>query len=64
MTAEKTISISFRVTPRFKELLEQAAAKEHRSQVNMLEVLLYNHCRTQGIEHVAKAERKVAGESK
>ncbi|MCG2593014.1 hypothetical protein LZ009_09495 [Ramlibacter sp. XY19] len=64
MTAEKTVSISFRVTPRFKELLEQAAAKEHRSQINMLEVLLYEHCRNQGIEQAVRRQRKAVGESK
>lgn len=64
MTAEKSISISFRVTPRFKELLEQAAAQEHRSQINMLEVLLYEYCRTQGIAQASGGERKATGGGK
>jgi hypothetical protein len=49
MAAEKTVAMSFRVSPRFKELLEQAAAREYRSQVNMLEVLLYEYCETAGL---------------
>jgi hypothetical protein len=49
MAAEKTIAMSFRVSPRFKDLLEQAAAREHRSQANMLEVLLYEYCRDAGL---------------
>ena len=39
MSAEKTVAVSFRVSPRFKLLLETAAAREHRSQTNMLETL-------------------------
>jgi len=49
MTAEKTIAISFRVSPRFKRLLEEAAAREHRSQTNMLEKLLFDYCSLQGV---------------
>lgn len=44
MSAEKTVSVSFRVSPRFKRLLVLAAEKEHRSQTNFLEMLLYRYC--------------------
>lgn len=44
MPAEKSVAVSFRVTPRFKLLLEAAAASEHRSQTNMLEMLLFEFC--------------------
>jgi hypothetical protein len=44
MPEEKSVSVSFRVSARFKRLLEEAAALEHRSQTNMLEVLLFKHC--------------------
>jgi hypothetical protein len=44
MSAEKTVSISIRVSHRFKALLEAAATREHRSQTNMLETLLFTHC--------------------
>lgn len=49
MTAEKTVAVSFRVSPRFKLLLEEAAARAHRSQTNMLETLLFDYCAQQGI---------------
>ncbi|MGJ7512633.1 hypothetical protein [Variovorax sp. GT1P44] len=49
MPAEKSISISFRVTPEFKDLLELAAAKEQRSRTNLLEKLLFDHCRQEGL---------------
>jgi hypothetical protein len=50
MPSAKSVSVSFRVSPRFKVLLEAAAAREHRSQTNMLEKLLYAFCEQQGIE--------------
>lgn len=49
MAASKTVSVSFRVSPEFKALLEAAALTEHRSQTNMLEALLLEHCRKKGI---------------
>lgn len=49
MSAEKTVSVSFRVTPEFKELLVVAAAREQRSQTNLLERLLFDHCRQNGV---------------
>ena len=47
--AEKTVSVSFRVSPRFKQLLVGAAAHEKRSQTNMLEVLLERYCHDEKI---------------
>lgn len=44
MPGEKNVSMSFRVSPRFKVLLEAAAAREHRSLTNMLETLLFAYC--------------------
>lgn len=49
MTAEKTISMSFRVSPKFKALLEVAAASENRSLTNMLETLVLAHCEQHGL---------------
>jgi len=62
MSAEKTVAVSFRVSPRFKQLLEAAAAREHRSQTNMLESLFFNYCEQYGIavELPARAEKKEA----
>ena len=49
MTAEKTISMSFRVSPKFKALLEIASARENRSLTNMLETLVFAHCEQHGL---------------
>ena len=62
MPAEKTVAVSFRVSPRFKTLLEAAAAKEHRSQTNMLEALLFQYCASNGVE-VSQAELEPISES-
>ena len=50
MAEGKNVSVSFRVSPRFKALLEAAAARERRSQTNMLEMLLFQYCDEHGIE--------------
>lgn len=44
MATDKTVSMSFRVSPTFKALLEIAAARENRSLTNMLETLVFAHC--------------------
>jgi hypothetical protein len=49
MAAEKTLSMSFRVSPRFNSLLKAAAARENRSLTNMLETLLFEHCEQHGV---------------
>jgi predicted transcriptional regulator len=56
MAEEKSVAVSFRVTPRFKRLLEAAADQANRSQTNMLETLLFEFCRVNGIED-ATSER-------
>ncbi|WP_249221205.1 hypothetical protein [Cupriavidus sp. KK10] len=58
MVAGKNISMSFRVSSRFKGLLEAAAANEHRSLTNMLETLLYAYCEKHGIELPGKLDVK------
>ncbi len=55
MTESKNISVSFRVSPSFKQLLEVAAAREHRSLTNMLETLLFDYCAEHGIRVTAKS---------
>ncbi|WP_035878283.1 hypothetical protein [Cupriavidus sp. amp6] len=49
MEAEKTVALSFRVTPTMKRKLEAAAAQERRSLTNMFEVLVDDFCRMHGI---------------
>lgn len=50
MPQTQKIPVSFRVTTRFKQLLELAAARDNRSQTNMLETLLFAHCVKEGID--------------
>lgn len=54
MPAEKSVAVSFRVSPRFKQLLEAAAHAEHRSQTNMLETLLFEFCDKRHIEPLGR----------
>jgi uncharacterized protein (DUF1778 family) len=56
MTEGKNISVSFRVSPRFKQMLEVAAVREHRSLTNMLETLLFAYC----VAHDIQAAEKFA----
>lgn len=49
MDAEKTVGISFRVTPKTKRLLSAAAEHERRSLTNMLEVLVEDFCKRNNI---------------
>lgn len=63
MSAEKTVSVSFRVSPDLKAVLEAVAAKENRSLTNMFETLVLNHCQRERMTTNtpaprAKAERK------
>ena len=46
----KTVSVSFRVSPQFKKLLEKAAKEANRSQTNLLEQLLFEHCEQNNIK--------------
>ncbi|BAL23678.1 hypothetical protein [Azoarcus sp. KH32C] len=54
----KSVSVSFRVSPRFKELLACAAAVERRSQTNLLEMLLFAYCERNGLAGADAIERK------
>lgn len=56
MNTEKSVGISFRVTPKLKRLLEAAAVRERRSLTNMLEVLVEEYCIRHGIEDIAEKE--------
>jgi len=64
MTAEKTVSMSFRVSPRFKALLEVAAARENRSLTNMLETLVFAHCEQHGLQPPTAKARQSKGTGK
>jgi hypothetical protein len=61
MAADKTISMSFRVSPRFNALLEVAAARENRSLTSMVETLLFAHCKQHGLREPAASAGKARG---
>ena len=46
----KTEKLSIRVDPLIKDALQKAADIEHRSIANMVEILIRDHCRKNGIE--------------
>ena len=54
----KTVSVSFRVSPRFRSLLKAAADHERRSLTNMLETLLFSYCDEHGIEAAGDSKSK------
>lgn len=60
MEREKTVGLSFRVTPRMKRLLATAAANERRSLTNTLEVLIEDYCRRHEIEDQENTGRSKA----
>ena len=49
MAAIKTSTLTLRIEPKIKEALQRAAAMEHRSIANMVEVMIREHCRIKGI---------------
>lgn len=57
----KSVSMSFRVSPRFKECLAKAAAQDDRSQANFLERLLLDYCEQHNIApKSAKTQKRVS----
>ena len=44
MTTGKVATLTFRIEPGLKEALRMAADQEHRSIVNMIEVMIRDHC--------------------
>lgn len=50
MATTKSTTLTFRIEPRLKEALRTAAAREHRSIANMVEVLIRDYCGRNGIE--------------
>ena len=49
MATAKTTTLTFRIEPSLKEALRMAAALEHRSIANMVEVLIRDYCGRNGI---------------
>jgi len=49
MPKTKISTLNLRIHPAIKEAVREAAAIEHRSVANMVEVLIRRHCDEQGI---------------
>lgn len=49
MATAKTTTLTLRIEPSLKEALRAAAAREHRSIANMIEVMIRDHCGRVGI---------------
>ena len=49
MAKTKISTLNLRINPAIKEAVREAAAIEHRSVANMVEVLIRRHCDSEGI---------------
>ena len=49
MAKTKVSTLNLRVNPAIKDAVREAAAREHRSVANMIEVLIRRHCDQEGI---------------
>lgn len=49
MPRTKISTLNLRINPAIKKAVRQAAAREHRSVANMVEVLIRRHCDAAGI---------------
>jgi predicted transcriptional regulator len=52
MVARKTATLTVRIEPVLKEKLGVVAKKEHRSLANMIEVMIRDYCRREGIDEL------------
>lgn len=62
MATAKTTTLTFRIEPSLKEALRVAAAREHRSIANMVEVLIRDYCERNSIP--LEKQNDKAGEQK
>lgn len=63
-TDTKSETLNLRVSPVFKLALKEAADREHRSMVNMLEVLLCEYCERKGIVQIDQKTASSPGKSR
>ena len=57
MAKTKISTLNLRVNPAIKNAVREAAAREHRSVANMVEVLIRRHCDQEGIAIPEQADR-------
>ena len=56
MAKTKVSTLNLRINPAIKDAVRAAAAKEHRSVANMVEVLIRRHCDQTGIPITEQAD--------
>jgi len=49
MARTKISTLNLRIQPGLKDAVREAAAREHRSVANMIEMLIRRHCQKAGI---------------
>lgn len=49
MARTKISTLNLRIQPGIKDAVREAAAREHRSVANMIEMLIRRHCQQAGI---------------
>jgi len=49
MVKTKISTLNLRINPAIKDAVREAAAREHRSVANMVEMLIRRHCNQSGI---------------
>ena len=57
MPRNKTETLSIRTTAEIKDLIRQAADREHRSVASMMEVLVLTHAEQFGLKASAKPKK-------
>lgn len=56
MAKTKISTLNLRIEPGIKDAVREAAAREHRSVANMVEMLIRRHCEQAGISIPEKSE--------
>ena len=56
MVKTRTSTLNLRIHPALKDAVREAAAREHRSVANMVEVLIRRHCDQSGITVYEKSD--------
>ena len=57
MPKTKVSTLNLRIDPSIKDAVREAAAREHRSVANMVEVLIRRYCDQEGITIYERAGR-------
>ena len=56
MPRTRTSTLNLRIRPALKDAIREAAAREHRSVANMVEMLIRRHCDQSGITIYERSE--------